>query len=195
MRVSEVKKRFRKDFAKEFNFIDGEEIYQKITKDVRFQLPNKFNYKFNKRRKVNLPRLVSALLFVFILILAHHAIKDTREEGVDELFKEAKVEYHEEPILVSSSYKGEELRIYKGTSKETEEQVQYFYYFSYGNTPSNVEYIAFVNLDTRENIVIRGDRKFGNISELINVSPEDNIKVIICYKDNQILSQIFVALQ
>jgi len=196
MKTNNVKEEFRKDFEENFYQFDGEQTLENIKAEIAHQnMPfrdNKVQYKRNDFA-LYVKAFVVVLFVVLTLFLTRILDSQNKYTDVDRLFKKADVEYVAEPILVCSSYLGEELRIYMAlNNKNSETEVEYYYYYNQ-TSKVDVSHLLFINNDKDIKKTIDKDNNFGSLSKLLKINPADNIEVVLVYGDEQSYSQFFIA--
>src|SRR5690606_27371971 len=88
-------------------------------------------------------KMLTVLIFIVTVAFFGSFFVKEKPVEVDRYFKSAQIDYVQEPVLVTSTYSGEEVRIYKGIVKEDGfEKVQYYYYYNEAKS-SKVNYIYF----------------------------------------------------
>lgn len=198
MRKGNVKAKFINDFEENFYQFNGKEIQGSLKQQIKFQngpfITFKNNYNTKSRGFTILSRVLVTLVLVCSVVIVGNIVNKRKLVNVDYLFQAANVEYTQEPILASSSYSGEVLKIYKGVNeKDSANAIQYFYYFNEIGELSNVDHLNFVNLTKNTEKIVDKKNNFGNLSELIEINEGDNIEVIIVYENNRQISKHFVA--
>lgn len=192
MKFREVKIKFQEDFINNFYDFNGIDVYNKIITNKDFHLPVNQRISLKPRKLTLAIRIASVIFIVFLLFISKHLVNSDKESSVERGFKENNVEITAQ-ILISSSYKGEELRIYKGFDKNSKtKEIEFFYYYNEVRV-CGTEYILFKNINTTEQMEVYLVPKFGNISKLISTNPNDIIEVTIYYENGQKLTQYFTC--
>lgn len=191
MKKNNVKEAFREDFATNYYQFDGKEIYEKIKEEIRH---HRFFDDYVYVKKTNHLLSYATVFVVFILVLVVYFINSPNFKrktvvDVDSYFNEVNVEYDKTPVIVSSSYKGEELRIYKAVKNS---KTEYYYYFN-ASEHADVSHILFVNKDKSIEVKVEVTDHFGNLSDLVAINDHDIIEVVIIYNSDQMFSQFFIA--
>lgn len=191
MKKIDVREAFRKDFLENYYQFDGKEIFKNIKSEILY---NDFMIDdYPKSNKVNsflsyAVFFASAVLILTLFLINSSLFRKEPTVDVDSFFKVVDVDYDEKPVIISSSYRGEELRIYKATSNNPE-----YYYFFNEKGEANVSHLLFVNKDKSITKKVDITKNFGNLTDLIEIKDYDNIEVVIVYRNNQTFSQFFVA--
>jgi len=194
VKLKEIKEKFTTDHDIHFYKFESEPTSYRLLKEISYQ-----NIPFTKREKTKwytaYSRVFAGVALLFIVILVGNFIKDNNNNytDVDSLFLAANIEYVEEPILVSSSYTGEELRIYKAYVEEDGKDIIIYYYFYNQVGDPKVQHLLFVNKDKNINKTVNTQNNFGNLSDLIEITDLNNIEVVIVYNNQQTYSQFFIA--
>lgn len=192
MKFREVKKRFQEDFNNNFYNFDGVDVYNRIIMNRNFYIPSTNTVNFRPKKFTLAIKILSLIFVVFLLYFSKYIVPSSKGSDLENYFKDVD---NASEVLVCSSYRGEELRIYKGISKySSNNDLQFFYYFIEVRD-SGTEYISFRNLNTTEYIEIFIVPMYGNISELISTNQNDIIEVTICYKNGHKLIQYFTCIK
>lgn len=192
VRFKKIKSNFKDDHELKFYDFDKESSLKYLKKEIYQNTP--FRGYEKTRGFLIISRVCVVMIIALSIVFVNKIISDKdRHTNVDDLFNAANIEYVPEPILVSSSYSGEELRVYQAYTKENgSNKVQYYYFYNQvGN--AGVKNILFKNKDKEIVQTVEISKKFGNLSELVSITSLDNIEVIIVYNNNKTYSQFFVA--
>lgn len=194
MRIRKVKEKFREDYIINFYQSDRYEVHKKLKRIINNQ--HYFNSNVVTKKPLRLRLLTRAMaLFLLVLVIitaGQYFSNQNQNVRVEEFFALENVEYVSDPVLVTSSYSGEELRIYQVVRNvDGVKETEYYYYFNQVN--NNVERLYFVNRDLSISIEINPEVNFGNLSNLINIGLFDDVEVGLIYSTDRVLSKVFTA--